>query len=195
MRSLSSTPRCLWLVMFVAFVLAHQVIGTATKASASETSDEYKVEAAFLFHFAQLVDWPPEVENSPDNSLFLCTVGADPFQGALEVEVAGKPVGNRTIRIRHIEEAEDMQGCQIVYIGRAESKRLPLLVTALHNAPILTVGDSPNFLDAGGMIRFVLAENKVRFEINLNAAQSARLKIGSRLLVLAEHVVGDARDR
>jgi hypothetical protein len=182
----------LWPLFVLALLLT---IRTTAQTTTAQASDEYRVEAAFLFHFAQLVDWPPDVQNLPDSSLFLCTVGDDPFQGALEEEVAGKPVGNRTIKIRHVDDPLDMQSCQIVYIARSENKRLPLLVTTLHNAPVLTVGDSANFLDAGGMIRFVSDENKIRFDVNLNAAQSARLKIGSRLLVLAEHVIGESHDK
>jgi hypothetical protein len=165
------------------------------QAGAPVPGDESHVEAAFLFHFAQLVDWPAGAESSADNSLFVCTIDDDPFQGALEETMAGKPVGNRIVRIRHLDAAEDMQSCQVVFIGKADSKRVPTLVAALHNAPVLTVGDGANFLDAGGMIRFVVDDNKVRFDVNLNAAQSARLKIGSRVLVLAEHVVGEAHDK
>ena len=88
-----------------------------------------------------------------------------------------------------------MQACQILFFGKAQSKRIPMLVADLHNAPILTVGETAGFLDAGGMICFLLEENKVRFEINLDAAESARLKIGSRLLILAEHVVGESRGK
>jgi hypothetical protein len=160
-----------------------------------QDTDEHGVEAVYLFHFAQLVDWPPDAESSTENSIFLCTVGDDPFQGALEEAVAGKPVGNRAIRIRHLDETQDVQSCQIAFIGKAEAKHLSALLTTLHNAPVLTVGDSPNFLEAGGMIRFVLEDNKVRFDINLVAAQAARLKIGSRLLVLAQHVVGEGHDK
>lgn len=166
--------------------------GTRTGA---QTTEEYRVEATFLFHFAQLVDWPPDTQKGADNSLFLCTIGDDPFQGALEETVTSKVVGNRIIRVRHLEEPEDMQACQIVFIGKAQSKRIPMLLTILNNTPVLTVGETPDFLDAGGMIRFLVEENKVRFEINLNAAESARLKIGSRLLILAEHVVGEGHGK
>jgi len=171
-------------------VLALLVL-SAEKSTGAQTTEEYRVEAAFLFHFAQLVDWPPDAQKGVDNSLLLCTIGDDPFQGALEETVAGKTVGNRIIHIRHLGEPQDMQACQIVFIGKTQSKHIPMLVASLHNAPVLTVGEAANFLAAGGMIRFVLEENRVRFEINLGAAESARLKIGSRLLVLAEHVVGE----
>jgi YfiR/HmsC-like len=167
----------------------------AERTRGQSNDEEYRVKAAFLFHFAQLVDWPAEPLSGTDNSLSLCTLGEDPFQGTLEGTVAGKAIGNRTIRVRHLFTPQDLQACQIIFLGKAQSKRIPTLVADLHNAPILTVGETAGFLDAGGMICFLLQENKVRFEINLNAADSAKLKIGSRLLILAQRVVGESHGK
>jgi hypothetical protein len=171
------------------------LLGGAQASHGQSTEEEYRVKAAFIFHFAQLIDWPADTQMDADHSLFLCTLGADPFQGTLEGTVGGKAIGNRVIRIRHLGDAEGMRTCQILFLSRAQSKRISALVADLHNAPVLTVGESDGFLDAGGMIRFLLEQDRVRFEINLNAAESARLKIGSRLLVLAERVVGESHGK
>jgi hypothetical protein len=185
------TIRHLSLLALVSLFLA----GVGKRTGAQTAAEEYRVKAAFIFHFAQLVDWPPEKPTGTDNSLVLCTLGDDPFQGLLEGTVAGKAIGNRILRIRHLGEPQDMQTCQIVFLGRAQSKRIPVLVATLHNAPVLTVGETAGFLDAGGMIDFLLEDNKVRFEVNLDAAESADLKIGSRLLVLAQRVVGEGHGK
>jgi YfiR/HmsC-like len=180
--------RCVALLAAFFLLLAR----SGQRISAQTSAEEYRVKAAFIFHFAQLVDWPPEAQTGTDHSLVLCTLGEDPFQGALEGAIAGKAVGNRVMRIRHLGEPQDLQACQILFLGKAQSKRIPLLVTNLHNAPVLTVGETAGFLDAGGMIDFLLEDNKLRFEVNLKAAESADLKIGSRLLVLAQRVVGES---
>ena len=180
-----------WAVIAVSLLLA----GSRGSGRAQSTEEEYRVKAAFIFHFAQLVDWPQETQTGEANSLFLCTIGEDPFQGALESTVAGKAVGNKIIRVRHLGSAQDMQACQILFFGRAQSKRIPTLLANLHNAPVLTVGESAGFLGAGGMICFVLDQNKVRFGINLDAAEAAKLKIGSRLLLLAQTVIGENREK
>ena len=182
-RSMPSIPS---LVVLISLLL----VGTSAIVTAQSSDDEYRVKAAFLFHFAQLVDWPANTPTGADNSLYLCTFGEDPFQGALESTVEGKAIENRVIRIRHLLRPEDMQGCRILFLGKAQSKHIPMLLADLRNAPVLTVGETPGFLAAGGMVCFLLQENKVRFEINLDAARSAGLKIGSRLLVLAQNVVG-----
>jgi hypothetical protein len=189
-----STSRALrWVALLTACVL---LLGGAGKGTRAQTgAEEYRVKAAFIFHFAQLVDWPAEKETGTGHSLVLCTLGEDPFQGALEGTVAGKVIGDRIVRIRHLGEPQDMQACQIVFLGRAQNKRIPILVANLHNAPVLTVGETAGFLDAGGMIDFLLEDNKLRFEVNLAAAESADLKIGSRLLVLAQRVVGESHGK
>jgi YfiR/HmsC-like len=102
---------------------------------------------------------------------------------------AGRLIANRVMHIRHLAESQDLQSCQILFIGKGQSRRIPALVADLHNAPVLTVGETAGFLGVGGMIGFLLQENKVRFGINLAAAESARLKIGSRLVMLAQTVV------
>src|ERR1700677_3740896 len=186
------TTRSLW---WVVIALSLLLTGSRQSSRAQSTDEEYRVKAAFIFHFAQLVDWPQETQTGEANSLFLCTIGEDPFQGALESTVAGKAVGNKIIRVRHLGSAEDMQACQILFFGRAQSKHIPTLLANLHNAPVLTVGESAGFLGAGGMICFVLDQNNVRFGINLDAAEAAKLKIGSRLLLLAQTVIGENREK
>jgi YfiR/HmsC-like len=179
------------LVVLLSLLLA----GPAAIVRAQSTDDEYRVKAAFLFHFAQLVDWPTDTPTGADTSLYLCTFGEDPFQGSLESTVEGKVIENRAIRIRHLLRPEDTQGCRILFLGKAQSKHIPMLLADLRNAPVLTVGETPGFLAAGGVVCFLLQENKVRFEINLDAARSAGLKIGSRLLVLAQNVVGKNQEK
>jgi YfiR/HmsC-like len=180
-----------WLAILFCLLLA----AGRERSGAQSTDEEYRVKAAFIFHFAQLVDWPPETSTGAGNSLFLCTFGEDPFQGALESTVAGKAVGDRILRVRHLKQGDDVHPCHVLFLGKAQSKRIPMLLADLHNAPILTVGESPGFLGAGGMICFVLQDANVRFEINLDAATSAKLKIGSRLLILAQTVIGEGREK
>jgi YfiR/HmsC-like len=176
-------------------LLSTLLAGAGGTARAQSNDDEYRVKAAFLFHFAQLIDWPGDKLTVADNSLYLCTFREDPFQGALENTVAGKTIGNRVIRIRHLKQPQDLQGCHLVFLGKAQSKLIPMLLADLRNAPVLTVGETPDFLGAGGMICFHLEDGKVRFAINLTAAESAGIKIRSRLLVLAQNVIGESREK
>jgi len=92
--------------------------------------------------------------------------------------------------VLHFKEARESQGCQILFLGIADKKLVSATLAKLNGSPVLTVGESVNFTQDGGMIRFLLEDNKVRFEINLEATEHAKLKISARLLALAKTVMG-----
>jgi hypothetical protein len=165
-------------------------VGTGPARAQSQAS-EYHVKAAFLFHFVQLVEWPAGAMGNEINPITLCTMGEDPFRGDLEATLAGKTVGTRAMIVRHLKAEEDFQGCQVLFVSGHDATRLAPLLQRLKDDPILTVGESDAFVEQGGMIQFLLVDNKVRFAINVEAAERAKLKISSRLLLLAKTVVGN----
>jgi hypothetical protein len=156
----------------------------------SNPSSEYQVKAAFLFHFAQFVDWPPEAFKDAGAPLTYCTVGEDPFHGALDASMSGKTIDGRPVRVLHFKLAQEVQTCQILFLGAPEKRLLSATLVNLGESPVLTVGESQNFIEQGGMIGFLWEDNKVHFEINLEAAERAKLKISARLLTLAKKVIG-----
>jgi hypothetical protein len=152
---------------------------------------EYQIKAAFLFHFAQFVEWPDEAFKDANSPLTYCTIGEDPFRGGLEDILRGKTVAERGIRVEHLKQAEAIQRCQVLFIGAAEAKRAAAIVANAKGSSVLTVGESANFAADGGMIGFSVEGNKVRFEINLAAVNAAKLKMSARLLSLAKTVTGN----
>ncbi len=102
--------------------------------------------------------------------------------------VEGKSVNGQALAVRHIKRVEDAQGCRIAFISSSEKDRLRPILNALRGSGVLTVGDTEGFAEMGGVINFTLVDNRVRFEINLDAAKVQRLKISSRLLRLAQIV-------
>ena len=166
------------------------VAGARWDSAQGNASSEYQVKAAFLFHFAQFVDWPPGAFKDAGTPVTYCTVGGDPFRGALEASLSGKAIEGRWVRVLHFKEAQEIQGCQVLFIGMADKKFISATLANLKGTPVLTVAESDHFAQDGGMIGFFLEDNKVRFEINLNAAERAKLKISARLLALAKTVIG-----
>jgi hypothetical protein len=158
----------------------------------SAGTTEYAVKAAFLFHFAQFVEWPAEAFASAQSPLTYCTVGEDPFRGALDQSVNGKSFGSRPLQVQHLKDWQPGAGCQVVFIGEAESKRHAAALASVNEYPVLTVGESEHFVQDGGVIGFCLVENKVRFDVNLEAAGKVRLKISAKLLALARTVIGNS---
>jgi hypothetical protein len=164
------------------------VLGVAQSASAQSTPDEYQVKAAFLFHFAQFLDWPADGLNSGDTPLRLCIFDDEPRRQELQSTIEGKLIGARVFHVRLINRQQEIQGCNILFLSRDEARRQTAVLVSLRGSPVLTVGESADFLSDGGMIRFHLEKDRIRFDINLDAAELSHLKISSRLLLLANSV-------
>lgn len=173
------TRRTLCLVPLVALVLTAVAMG--------EEVSEHQVKAAFLFNFVKFVTWPPEAFHSPTDPIALCVLGPDPFGADLDRVVRDKTVDNRTFTVLRIGTSAAARHCHVVFIP-AEQEHPQELLRQLRGLPILTVGEAHDFLAWAGVINFVMENGQVRFEISLEAADGARLKISSRLLALARVV-------
>ncbi|MGA2717906.1 MAG: YfiR family protein [Candidatus Acidiferrales bacterium] len=171
-----------------AFLLLLILMASYGPSYAQGKTEEYHVKAGFLFHFAQLVDWPAAAGGGP--TFDLCILGDDPFRGELENTLNGKVIGSKPIRVLHLKQPQEARNCQVLFISTKEDERLSKIFEGLGSSAVMTVGESDDFIERGGMIRFTLEQEKVRFEINLKAADPAGLKFSSRLLLLAKNVFG-----
>jgi uncharacterized protein DUF4154 len=177
-------------IMLALLVMLPQ-FSRAWPASAQASSpNEYAVKAAFLFHFAQFVEWPEGAFQNADSPVVYCTMGEDPFQGALDESFKGKTIDARALQVRHLKEGSEVQGCHVVFIGKTGKRSVTDELTSLGSSPVLTVGETEQFVKDNGMIAFCTEENKIRFAINLGAAERANLKISAKLLALAKTVIG-----
>jgi hypothetical protein len=168
---------------------ASLLIAWSASAQANPSS-EYAVKAAFLFHFAEFVEWPAGAFKDGNSPLTYCTVGEDQFRGALDENLRGKTIGERAMRVQHLKQLDAIHDCQILFIGATETKHASQILASIKGNAVLTVGESHNFAEDGGMIEFLLEGNKIRFEINLGAVSAAKLKMSARLLTLAKTVIG-----
>jgi len=165
------------------------VLGAATSASAQDSpSVEYQVKAAFLFNFAKFVDWP--LNSFPDEKtpITICIFRYDPFGSALDDIIRGKNIDNRPFVKRRIDDIGELKACQIVFVSAREDKLLSDILNNLKGTSALVVGESENFAERGGEIQFYLENNRMRFTVNVDAVQRARLSISSKLLTLAKIV-------
>ena len=151
-------------------------------AVADETQiSEYRVKSAFLYNFSRFVTWP-EAKLQDRTEFSLCIIGTDPFGAQLD-KLTGKTVHNHTLVVRRLNSLAMVDDCHLVYIGEDTMPADILLL--VRELPVLTVSDAEDFIEQGGIIQFKLVQNKVRFRINMDAANSAGLKVSSKLLSLA----------
>jgi len=156
---------------------------------AEEPSKEYLIKAAFIYNFTQFIEWPADSFASPDAPFVVGVVGHDPFNGVLDQAFADKVVGDRKVVIRYFDSIGVAEPCQLLFISRSEERPLVnVFKRKFGAAAVLTVGEFDSLLTIGGGIRFFAENNKIRFEISLDATDRARLKISSKLLKLAKVV-------
>lgn len=160
------------------------IVALLVRPVGAEVYGEYAVKAAYLFNFARYAEWPPQTFAGADAALTVCVVGDNPFNGELE-GLEGKAVAERPLVVRYLANTSRFNGCQILFISRSERPRLANLLRTLTGVPALTVSDIDDFAEAGGMIGLVESEQRIRFDINVDAVQRAGLKLSSQLLKLA----------
>jgi hypothetical protein len=161
----------------------------------SPPSVEYQVKAAFLLNFVKFIEWPPEAFQNEKAPITLCVFGRDPFGNALEDIIRGRAVNNRAILARRINELGDLKSCQLVFVSAAEDKRLPEILNNLKDTSAIVVGEGEGFAERGGGIQFFLEGNRLRFAVNVDAVQRARLRVSSKLLALARIVHDEGRPK
>jgi hypothetical protein len=171
-------------------LLLMAILTTPAPDTCAQSAGEYSVKAACLYRFAQFIDWPADSLGNDNAPLIVGVLGQDPFGGAIDQVIAGKTVNGRPLVIRRFQWGEDLRHCHILFISSSEQKRLSQILNSLKGASVLTVGEMDQFGQQGGMIRFILSDGKVTFEINLTAGEQARLRFSSKLLALAKAVRG-----
>lgn len=158
-------------------------------------SVEYQLKAAFLFNFAKFFAWPPDAFQNDKTPISLCVFRNDPFGGALDEVIRGKAINNRELLSRRVADLRDLKTCQLVFVSQKDEKQLPEILNSLKGASTLVVGEGEEFAESGGTVQFFLENNKLRFAINVDAIQRARLQASSKLLALARIVHDNGRPK
>jgi hypothetical protein len=159
--------------------------GLTTLSSADSTiPKEYKVKAAFIYNFAKFVEWPAQklADSAP---IVVGVLGPNPFGDELENALKGRQINGRTLIVRQFDNLEAAKAAHLLFVSLNDESKLH---KALKEYGILTVGQSESFARNGGMITFAFEDDKLRFEINIGAAEQAGLKISAQLQKLAKNV-------
>lgn len=189
--------------------LAFVALLLPTRVSAGSPGSKYETKAGYLLNFAEFIEWPAGTFPNAKSPIILGVVGKDPFGAELD-KLRGKTVNGRALEIKRFKGAlefrgeatpgrrqddvpakqakkiAEMKSCHILFITSSEKNFLTQTLKPFRGASVLTVGETDSFAREGGIITFVDSENAVQLEINLAAAEQARLKISSKLLSLAK---------
>jgi hypothetical protein len=176
-------------------ILIAVLTGAAGPARAEDApSLEYKVKAAFLFNFLKFVEWPPPEPSQLNTPITIAVLGTDKFGAAFD-EVTSRKIKDRGIAIKRFadfnsdEAKAQLPSCQLVFVSANQQKYTKEILDLLHKKPVLIVGETPGFLEAGGMVNFIMQDGKVCFELNQDTAEICELKMASQLMRLAKRVI------
>lgn len=161
-------------------------------AAGTKLTHEYDLKAAFMFHFAQFVEWPPEALPDRNTPLTIGILGEDPFGKTLDEIVANEAVRGHKLLVRRFQNVNQIDSCHILFISPSEARRLDAILSQLNRRSVLTVGETKDFAQRSGIIGFVITQKRLRLAVNLAAARAARLTISSKLLRQSE-IVGPLR--
>jgi hypothetical protein len=156
----------------------------------SPTAKEYQVKAAFLYNFAKFVEWPPSSFADAVAPLRICIFGQDPFGQSLHDIINNRSINGRKLEVDRVVDLPHARSCHILFIALSEKASVKQILEGLRGAGVLTVGDTKDFVGQGGMINFILEDDRVKFEVSPAAAERAGLKISSKLLSVAKLIVG-----
>lgn len=145
------------------------------------------LKAAFLYNFAKFAEWPADAASGP---LTLCVIGDAAVADALEDTVKGRTIGGRDLVVSRVN-GTPLRACQLLYVAGVDARRAAQIVDEVKTAPVFTVTDRDQLPQWRGIAGLFVEGAKMRFAINVDAAQRARLRLSSRLLSLAQLVKDD----
>ncbi len=173
---------------FTLFALCTLCAGASFAADESPQDIEQRIKAAFLFKFGGYVEWPERVFARSDSPLVIGVAGADVLAEELSRIASGRTMNGRPVTMRRIRSGEQVTGVHVLFISRSESGRLGELLSMTQGHSVLAVTETEKGLAQGSVINFVVADNRVRFEVSLEAANRNGLRIGAPLLAVAQRV-------
>ncbi len=157
-------------------------------ATADDVSRVYRIKVAFIYNFTKFVVWPQQDSHSDADTFNICILGDNRLNAAASA-IQGKLVQGKMLQVKHITNIAENEMCEIIFLAMSNSERLQQALESIKGTSVLSVGDSSDFVDNGGIIGLFVENNKVRFDINQLAANDNGLKINSRLLDLANRVI------
>lgn len=180
----------------LAWALAWAVAtGPAASPARAQAAQEHELKAAFLFHFTQFVEWPADAFPRSDTPFRICVVGGEDVAEFLAQLVAGERVKGRDLEVRGYGRARDARDCHILFLGADEDPRELRGMAEVDQGRVLSVGESAEFLEEGGLLRFRIYRGRIRLQVSDPARERSRLRISSKLLELCDLVTPERQRR
>ncbi len=158
-------------------------------ACAAQGLSEDQVKASYVYNFIKFAEWP-EGPPGRGNTLTVCVMGSESL-GDLLGRLEGTKIGTRVLRVaKDRQYGDDLRVCQVVVVGESLQRRAAAIITDLADTPALTISGIEGFAEKGGCVGLLYRENRVLFEVNLEALRKKQLQLPAQVLNLAANVFG-----
>lgn len=158
------------------------------------TPSEIQVKAAYLYNFVKFVDWPESSFRDEKAPIVIGVLGEDPFGSVLDETLAGKRIRGRELAVKRFKWLRDFKPCHILYISSSEKENLEQVLRKVEGTGIVTVSDTEGFAEQGVILNLVNENDKIRFKVNIDAAQDSRARISAKLLQFTRIVTAQNND-
>jgi len=155
----------------------------------ADDNKEYLVKAAFIYNFIKFIEWPAEKAIAQQSKIDICTLGETPLSNASKVFAAASTPQLALSLVQDNNLHSIPQHCHVLFISESQSDRLPSILEAMKGHPVLLVSDMDGFTQAGGMIGFVIDDNKIKIDVNKREITSAGMRVDAQLLEIAHEVI------
>lgn len=169
------------------FFLGLALLACAAAPVLAQERLDQKLKAAYLYRFAAYVEWPEESFEGDDSPLVIGVAGSAEVSGQLAQIVAGRSVGGHPVEVRRVDRNSQLDGLHMLYLT-GERATVEHILGHARGKALLTVTDSEYGFALGSMVNFVVADNRLRFEVALRRVNTGRLRISSRMLAAAHKV-------
>ena len=165
-------------------VLCASVLFCSAGNAQTSSEIEYELKAVYLLNFLRFTEWPNSAFDNESSPIVLGVVGIDPFGSILDETMHAEQVAGHPVVIKHFQSHDEISPCHVVFVSSSETERLRSVLKKVKGS--LTVSDIDGFAQLGGAIGFYVENNKLRFEINLQALHETKAQVSSKLLRLAK---------
>lgn len=149
-----------------------------------------RLAASFITNFPAYVSWPPEVFAGHPTKLYIGLIGEQPLGTAGQQYLAGRGWGGKQYVLEQLQPGayskEDLKRYQMLIFGNLEEKELKDLLKLVAKEPVLTVGETPGFIEDGGIIELHIEGPAVTWTVSKARATKAGLVIDQRLVTYGQ---------
>jgi hypothetical protein len=163
-------------------VLLISIFMVSGALQAQQNRPLYEIYSMMVFNFTKHVQWP---DHSTTGEFVIGVIGNTDVYQTLDSWYGGKPRGGKTYVIRKFANASEVTQCHVLFIDKTKSSEFEEANARLKGKGSLIITDKHGLGAKGSAINFKTIDNKLKFELNQKAMETANLKVSSSLSSMA----------